>query len=172
MKKIVALTSFPEQDFKYEREMFGRLSETEFIISYLKNPDEVIEIVRDADVILFTDVPMNSEFLNKLEKCKLIIRYGIGYDNIDIKSAAQKGIIVCNAPNYGVVDVAEHAISLMLSCTKRLTYRLHQGRNVEHGRYGLVTQNFWKNSWLCRLWKNCKMCMRTHKCIRDKGTCL
>lgn len=118
----MALTSFPEQDFDYERGMFEKLSETEFIISYLKNPDEVIEIVRDADVLLFTDVGMNADFIDKLEKCKLIIRYGIGYDNIDIKRAAERGIIVCNAPNYGAIDVAEHAISLMLSCTKRLTY--------------------------------------------------
>lgn len=122
MKKIVALTSFPQQDFDYEREMFGKLSETEFIISYLKNPDEVIEIAKDADVLLFTDVAMNADFIDKLEKCKLIIRYGIGYDNIDIRRAAERGIIVCNAPHYGAIDVAEHAISLMLSCTKRLTY--------------------------------------------------
>ena len=124
MKKIVALSSF-EHELGYEKKIFGEMEDVEFIISPLKNPSEVIGIVRDADVILFTDVPMDKEFINQLEKCSLIIRYGIGYDNIDIKSAAQKGIIVCNAPNYGVVDVAEHAISLMLSCTKRLTYRLH-----------------------------------------------
>ncbi len=122
MRKIVALTSFPEQDFVCEKEMFGKLSETEFIISYLKNPDEVIKIASDADVLLFTDVAMNADFIDKLEKCRIIIRYGIGYDNIDIKRAAERGIIVCNAPNYGAIDVAEHAISLMLSCTKRLTY--------------------------------------------------
>jgi len=68
MKKIVALTSFPKQDFDYEREMFGMLSETEFIISYLKNPDEVIEIVRDADVILFTDVAMNADFMKGIKE--------------------------------------------------------------------------------------------------------
>ena len=121
MKKIVALSSFPHE-FDYERQEFGKLADTEFIISPLKKPEEVIEVVRDADVILFTDVSMNADFLAKLEKCKLIIRYGIGYDNIDINAAAEKGIIVCNAPNYGVIDVAEHAVSLMLSCTKRLTY--------------------------------------------------
>ncbi len=121
MKKIVALSSFPHE-LGYEKEVFGKLENVEFIISPLKNPSEVIRVVCDVDVILFTDVPMDKEFINQLEKCRLIIRYGIGYDNIDIKSAAQKGIIVCNAPNYGVIDVAEHAVSLLLSCTKRLTY--------------------------------------------------
>lgn len=121
MKKVVALSSFPHE-FDYERQEFGKREDVEFLISPLKNPAEVIEIVRDADVILFTDVRMEADFLAELEKCKLIIRYGIGYDNIDIRKAAELGIIVCNAPNYGVVDVAEHAVSLMLSCSKRLTY--------------------------------------------------
>lgn len=121
LKKIVALSSFPHE-FDYERQEFGKRDDVEFLISPLKNPSEVIEVVRDADVILFTDVRMEADFLAELKKCKLIIRYGIGYDNIDIKKAAELGIIVCNAPNYGVVDVAEHAISLMLSCSKRLTY--------------------------------------------------
>ena len=120
MKKIVALSCFP-QEFDYEREKFAKY-DVEFVISPLKNPDEVIEVVRDADVILFTDVKMDKAFLSKLEKCKLIIRYGIGYDNIDTNSAADLGIMVCNAPNYGVADVAEHALALILSCTKRLTY--------------------------------------------------
>ena len=121
MKKIVILSKF-EHELCYEKEVFSKTPNVELVISPLKNPDYVIEVVKDADVILFTDVPMNKEFLSKLEKCKLIIRYGIGFDNIDVKGARELGITVCNAPNYGVVDVAEHAVSLMLSCTKRLTY--------------------------------------------------
>lgn len=121
MNKIVILSSFPHE-LRYEKAVFGARRDVELVISPLKKPDEVLEVVRDAAVILFTDVPMDAGFLEQLEKCKLIIRYGIGYDNIDTKYAAQKGIMVCNAPNYGVVDVAEHALSLLLSCTKRLTY--------------------------------------------------
>lgn len=120
-RKIVILSSFAHE-LTYETEKLGAMDDVMLVISPLKKHDEVLEVVRDAEVILFTDVSMNAEFLEKLEKCKLIIRYGIGYDNIDIKKAAELGITVCNAPNYGVTDVAEHALSLMLSCAKRLTY--------------------------------------------------
>ena len=121
MKKIVALSK-SDKDFEYEIEQFGRLDDVEFIISAAREEQDVINDVKDADVILFSDISINKEVIDSLEKCRLIIRYGIGYDNIDIKRAAEKGIFVCNAPNYGVIDVAEHAVSLIMSCAKRLTY--------------------------------------------------
>ncbi len=121
MIQIVALSSFPNE-LSYEKEQFGKWKNVEFVISPLKDPEEVLRAHGDADVFLFTDVPMHAAFLDRLTNCKLIIRYGIGYDNIDTAAARKKGITVCNAPNYGVIDVAEHAMSLMLSCAKRLTY--------------------------------------------------
>ena len=120
MKKIVALMG--AEALGYEMQEFAKRDDVEFYCSTEKEQSKVIEIVRDADVILFTDVSLNSEVIDRLEKCKLIIRYGIGYDNVDTKRAAEKGIIVCNAPNYGVVDVAEHAMSLIMACAKRLIY--------------------------------------------------
>lgn len=120
MKKIVALMD--SRELSYEMQEFSKRDDVEFYNSMEKEQSKVIEIVKDADVILFTDVSINSEVIDCLEKCKLIIRYGIGYDNVDTKKAAEKGIIVCNAPNYGVVDVAEHAMSLIMACSKRLVY--------------------------------------------------
>lgn len=121
MKKIVALTK-SDKDYGYEISEFGKLDDVEFVISPARTQEDIISVVKDADIILFSDVPINKDVIDSLEKCSLIIRYGIGYDNIDIKRAAEKGIIVCNAPNYGVIDVAEHAVSLIMSCAKRLTY--------------------------------------------------
>ena len=120
-RKIVILSKFAHE-LTYEKEQFSKREDVELVISPKKEVSEVLKVVSDAEVILFTDVPMDADFLSKLTKCKLIIRYGIGYDNIDTKAAKELGITVCNAPNYGVTDVAEHAISLMLSVSKRLTY--------------------------------------------------
>ena len=118
MKKIVAL-SMLDKDFEYEKEKFGLCSDVTFCISPVRKQEDVIAVVKDADVILFSDITINREIIDKLEKCKLIIRYGIGYDNIDIRRCSERGILVCN---YGVIDVAEHALSLLMSCAKRLTY--------------------------------------------------
>ena len=120
-RKIVILSKF-DHELTYEQEELSKREDVELVISPQKEHSKVLEEVKDAEVILFTDVSMDADFLSKLTKCKLIIRYGIGYDNIDTKAAKELGITVCNAPNYGVTDVAEHAISLMLSTAKRLTY--------------------------------------------------
>ena len=121
MKKIVSLSTNPAA-FGFETAAFAARSDAEFIISSARTKDDVKAAVCDADVVLFSDITIDREVIDSLEHCKLIIRYGIGYDNVDAKYAAEKGIFVCNAPNYGVTDVAEHALSLLLSCAKRLTY--------------------------------------------------
>jgi D-3-phosphoglycerate dehydrogenase len=119
--KIVAL-AVSDKDFYIEKEVFGARDDVEFIISGARSKADVIENIKDAEVILFTDIKIDKEVIDKAKECKLIIRYGIGYDNVDVSYAKEKGIFVCNAPNYGVLDVAEHALSLILSTAKRLTY--------------------------------------------------
>ena len=123
MRKVVVLSKEPNT-FGYETEIFKQLGDVEFIISPATLEDDVIEAIRDAEVVLFTATKMNERVISSLEKCKLIIRYGIGYDNVDLAAAANRGIYVCNAPNYGVVDVAEHALSLIFATAKK-TLNMH-----------------------------------------------
>lgn len=127
MVKIVALSN--PRSVEQEKRAFSKYKDVVFVVSEEKDQDKVMELLRDADVILFSAFSITGEMIKELEKCKLIIRYGIGYDNIDIKKAAEKGIMVCNAPNYGVIDVAEHAMSLMLACSKRLNLMDDRVRN-------------------------------------------
>ena len=124
MRKVVVLSKEPET-FGYEIETFKQFDDVEFIISPAILEDDVIEVIKDAEVVLFTSTRMNERVINSLEKCKLIIRYGVGYDNVDLVAAAKRGIFVCNAPNYGVVDVAEHALSLILATAKK-TVNMHE----------------------------------------------
>jgi D-3-phosphoglycerate dehydrogenase/C-terminal binding protein len=53
-----------------------------------------------------------------LNSCKLIIRIGVGFENVDLKSAGELGIAVSNVPDYGTTDVADHAIGLLLSFSR------------------------------------------------------
>lgn len=119
--KIVALNT-SEKDYDYEKNKFSKIEGCKFIISPAVEKSDVIAAVRDAGVILFSSITIDKEIVDSLQSCRLIVRYGIGYDNIDTEACAAKGIYVCNAPNYGVVDVAEHAVALMMSCAKRIPY--------------------------------------------------
>ena len=60
------------------------------------------------------------EKVPKLDRCKVIIRCGVGFDNVDLKAAGEKGIPVCNVPDYGTTDVADHAMALLLSLMRGL----------------------------------------------------
>ncbi|HZJ84028.1 MAG TPA: C-terminal binding protein [Syntrophomonadaceae bacterium] len=64
--------------------------------------------------------------------CKVIVRYGVGVDSIDTQAATEKGIYVANVPDYGLEDVADHAIALLLSAARKIVY-LHQ--NVLKGEW-------------------------------------
>ncbi len=132
MRKIVVFNK-ESSSYSYETEVFKQFDDVEFIVSPAETEDEVIEAIRDAEVVLFTATKMNERVISSLEKCKLIIRYGIGYDNVDLEAAAKRGIFVCNAPNYGVLDVAEHALSLIFA-TAKMTVKMHD--RVKEGLWG------------------------------------
>lgn len=71
-------------------------------------------------VIAWHEIQLTAEVINKLHRCRVIVRCGVGYDNVDIKAAGLRGIPVCNVPDYGTADVADHAMALLLSLMRGL----------------------------------------------------
>ncbi len=106
-------------DFSLEKKVF-RAEGATFLVTYFRNADELRDIVRDADILMFNDAPITADIIAALDKCKMIIRYGVGCDNVDLEAAGKKGIYVCDAPTYGTYDVAEHTMALLLSACKRI----------------------------------------------------
>ncbi len=96
-----------------------------------ENVDELIPITVDADAILNTYLgPLDERFFSTLERCKLIVRYGIGIDTIDIKAATRHGIMVANVPDYCINEVSDHALACMLALARKLKLsdqRIHEG---------------------------------------------
>ena len=80
-------------------------------------PDEAL----DADVlILWHSVPVTAATIGRLRNCRALIRNGVGFDSVDTVAAAQRGIPVCNVPDYGTEEVADHAIALTLALIRQL----------------------------------------------------
>ena len=92
----------------------------DLIVSQSKTADAVIATAKDADALLVQWAPINSAVIAALTQCKVIVRYGIGVDNVDLAAAKARGIPVCNVPDYGVNEVAEHAVSLGLALARQL----------------------------------------------------
>ena len=81
-------------------------------INYKQIPDDIWQ---SADAILaWHEINYDADLISKLHKCKVIVRVGVGFDNVDLDSANKKDIVVCNVPDYGTNDVADHAMALLL----------------------------------------------------------
>jgi D-3-phosphoglycerate dehydrogenase len=79
---------------------------------------ERLALCRDADGILVRRVFITDRMIGSFERCRVIVRYGIGTDNIDLEAATRAGIVVGNVPDYCVDEVSSHAIALLLGCLR------------------------------------------------------
>ena len=95
-------------------------------------PEAARESVRGADIVLVRESPVPREVIAAMDRCKAIIRYGIGIDNIDLQAARERGIVVANVPDYGTDEVATQTVALALSVVRRL--RMHDAE-VRSGRW-------------------------------------
>jgi D-3-phosphoglycerate dehydrogenase len=106
----------------------------EFFVVDCHTPAELISACKDADGILLDMAPMNRDVVHSLEKCKVISRYGVGYDNVDVAACTEKGILVTNVPDYCADDVSEHALALLFSCLRQTSFR---DRLIRQGRWNI-----------------------------------
>lgn len=77
--------------------------------------------VRGADIAFVNFAPMTAAVLSEMNEGATVIRYGIGYDNVDLRAADDLGISVCNVPDYGGDTVADHAVTLALALLRKIT---------------------------------------------------
>lgn len=142
-KRKVVVTDYIETDLEWEYTQAHEL-EIDFSAFQLKNafPEQLIQTTRDADIVVVNMAKMSSEVIAGLERCKLIIRHGIGYDNVDVQAATERNIMVGYVPDYCVTEVAEQALTLIMACQRKLNHQidlLH--RSVELGAWDFQTIN-------------------------------
>lgn len=96
--------------------------------------EEKLRQVSNADAIMVREATVSRPMIEAMQQCRVIVRYGVGVDNIDSQTAKEKGIYVANVPDYGSEDVAEHALALLLAATRRIATR---NRDVRDGQWGI-----------------------------------
>lgn len=129
--RVVHTDAYPGRLIKEEFEELEKVN-AEVILTNCKTEDEIIEAARDADAILSVFSPLTRRVIATLQNCKVIARYGIGVDNIDVKAATDYSIIVANVPDFCFEEVSNHAILLLLVCAKKLVF-LNNG--TKQGRW-------------------------------------
>ena len=117
MKTIITDCEYP--NCNPEKAVFDAAGIDLEVYQYRKEED-LLKIVRDADAIITQYSDVSRRVLESAKNCKIVVKYGIGVDNIDLQAATDNGIYVCNIPDYGVDEVSNHSITHMLSLARKL----------------------------------------------------
>ena len=100
-----------------------------------RTESDLLGAVGDADYVLTQFAPVTARVIDAMARARLIVRYGIGVDNVDLDAARGRGIPVCNVPAYCIDEVADHTLALLLDATRRIAAN---GRVVRDGGWGLA----------------------------------
>lgn len=103
-------------------------------INDFSDEKEAVEKLRGADGILVNLFPLTGSIIKGLDKCRVISRYGAGYDNVDVDAATKAGIWVCRVPDYAYEDVSDHALGLILACARMIPFK---DRHIRSGEWNL-----------------------------------
>jgi len=94
------------------------------------------EIARDADALMVLAFAADRDFIASLTRCRVIVRCGVGIDNVDVAAADERGIVVTHVPEFCTEEVAEHTLALILACERKLIASGNALRRGEWPRYG------------------------------------
>ena len=114
MAGVVVITDCDHEHVDPERAVLDG-HDVELRVLQCRTPAEVAAQAAGADVLINQYVPITGEVLDALPGCRLVVRYGVGVDNVDLEAAAARGVWVANVPDYGRDEVADHTLALALS---------------------------------------------------------
>ena len=132
----VAITDYTFPDLSLEEAVLRPAGVEIVSFKEKRPPAEVAELVREADAVIAQFASVNADVINAMTKAKAIVRYGIGYDNVDCAAAHARGIPVCNIPDYCIDEVADHTLAFILATTRQV---VSNAIDMRAGKWGLAT---------------------------------
>jgi D-3-phosphoglycerate dehydrogenase / 2-oxoglutarate reductase len=132
---IVAVTDSVFPNLDAAREVVSKVG-AELRMAKAPTVEGILEVARDADAILTTYAKVTTEIVQQLTRCRIISRFGIGVDNVDIATATSKGIVVTKVPDYCIDEVSDHAMALLLALVRKIPF---SNSEVQAGRWAMPT---------------------------------
>ena len=134
----VFVTDQRQPSFEIERRILEEIG-ADLTLCNCVTEDDIIQECTDADAVMLDLAPMTGKAIRALKKCKVISRYGVGVDNVDLAAADECGVQVCNVPDYCMEDVSDHAIALLFACLRNVVLR---DREIRKGSWNIVAKGF------------------------------
>jgi D-3-phosphoglycerate dehydrogenase len=94
-------------------------------------PEAIMRVAKDADALFATYAKITADMIRQMTRCRIISRFGIGVDNVDIPVATERGIVVTKVPDYCIDEVSDHAVALLLAAVRKIPFAnsmVHAGR--------------------------------------------
>jgi D-3-phosphoglycerate dehydrogenase len=129
----VLLTDYAWNDLDIERAILAEI-DAELVVSPAGDLATLVGLAGDVDAIMTNWAKVPAEVIGASPKLRIVSRLGIGLDNIDVAFATSRKIVVTNVPDYCLVEVAEHALALVLALARKVAYYHHDAKT---GRYDL-----------------------------------
>ena len=129
-KPLVAITDWNFTDLNLEKEILES-NQIELLCKQSKSESELISLVSEVDAVITQFSKINASVIGAMKNAKVIVRYGIGVDNVDLAAAHSYNIPVCNIPDYCIDEVADHTLAFVLATTRQVvpnTNHLHNGK--------------------------------------------
>jgi D-3-phosphoglycerate dehydrogenase len=129
----VVVTDVDYPDLHIERAILDAAG-IQLEVHQVQSGPRLLEIVREADALIVQYARITREVFASMQRCRMVARYGVGLDTIDLEAAAERGIPVRNVPDYCTEEVADHTLALMLAVLRGV----HQlATDVAHGQWSL-----------------------------------
>jgi D-3-phosphoglycerate dehydrogenase len=128
-RKLVAVTDSVFPNLDPARAVLGKI-DADLLLAKGTKPEAILQVAKDADAVLTTYAKVTAEMIPQLSRCRIISRFGIGVDNVDVTSATKKGIVVTRVPDYCLDEVSDHAMALLLALARKIPFsnaRTHGG---------------------------------------------
>ncbi len=132
----VAITDYSFPSLEIEEGILRPLG-YEVVAGQCKTPETLIPLVSDADAVITQFAPIKADVIAAMTKARVIVRYGIGVDNVDLEAARLRGIPVCNVPDYCIDEVADHTLAFILAATRQVVPNCN---GVRGGKWGLAVR--------------------------------
>ena len=132
----VAVTDYSFPDLSVESAIIQQAGFSLQAWKEKKAAAELPPLVAEADAVITQFAPITAEVIASMQRARVIVRYGIGVDNVDLAAAAARRIPVCNVPDYCIDEVADHTLAFILATTRQVVPNtLH----IRNGLWGLAT---------------------------------